>query len=248
MRSNENEMPLETSEAEARPYAAPQTTGLRYSATTFKDNGKPILLNADGTRSIFCDVDDGPDDDDGGQLEDAAQVPAQAQPKSMLPWPGESAEQFSRRMEHIAQLAAAGAWQHPDDVAVDLFATVMKQKLAQARDKGRVGWEQCDPVELSVMLRQHVEKGDPRDVANFCMFLWSLGKPIIAIPAPAVAKEPSSTLVLKYCELTNRTPMGIQTVSSSEGWIESTFYQVAERELQAMFAAQAALAQEGGEQ
>ena len=29
-----------------------------YSQTVFKDNGDPILLNADGTRSVFCDVDD----------------------------------------------------------------------------------------------------------------------------------------------------------------------------------------------
>lgn len=34
------------------------STGQRYSKTTFKDNGEPILLNADGSRSIFCDVDD----------------------------------------------------------------------------------------------------------------------------------------------------------------------------------------------
>jgi hypothetical protein len=67
---------------------------------------------------------------------------------------------------------------HSDDAAVDRFAVAMKQKLAQAREKGRGGWEQCDPVELSIMLREHVEKGDPRDVANFCMFLWNLGKPI----------------------------------------------------------------------
>lgn len=67
---------------------------------------------------------------------------------------------------------------HPDDAAVDRFAAAMKQKLAQAREKGRGGWQQCDPVELSIMLREHVEKGDPRDVANFCMFLWHHGVPI----------------------------------------------------------------------
>lgn len=67
---------------------------------------------------------------------------------------------------------------HPDDLAVDIFAAAMKEKLAQARAKGRGGWQQCDPTELSIMLREHVEKGDPRDVANFCMFLWCLGQPI----------------------------------------------------------------------
>lgn len=76
------------------------------------------------------------------------------------------------------QVAADVAVKHPDDVAVDQFAEAMKAKLADARAKGRSGWQDCDPAELSYMLREHVEKGDPRDVANFCMFLWSLGKPI----------------------------------------------------------------------
>jgi hypothetical protein len=79
---------------------------------------------------------------------------------------------------------------HPDDIAVDRFAEAMKAKLADARAKGRSGWQECDPAELSYMLREHVEKGDPRDVANFCMFLWSLGKPIsasqLALPAGPV--------------------------------------------------------------
>lgn len=69
---------------------------------------------------------------------------------------------------------------HTDDDAVDHFAAAMKDKLAQARAKGRYGWREIDPSDLSMMLRSHVDKGDPRDVANFCMFLWSLGKPISA--------------------------------------------------------------------
>lgn len=32
--------------------------GQRYSTTVFKENGDPILLNAAGSRSIFCDVDE----------------------------------------------------------------------------------------------------------------------------------------------------------------------------------------------
>ncbi|WP_198516553.1 hypothetical protein [Herbaspirillum huttiense] len=76
------------------------------------------------------------------------------------------------------QVAADANVKHPDDVAVDQFAEAMKAKLTDARAKGRSGWQDCDPAELSYMLREHVEKGDPRDVANFCMFLWSLGKPI----------------------------------------------------------------------
>lgn len=72
---------------------------------------------------------------------------------------------------------------HPDDRAVDAFAIAMKLKLAEARDKGRGGWHdpaQCTAEDLSRMLREHVEKGDPRDVANFCMMLQQRGEAIVA--------------------------------------------------------------------
>jgi hypothetical protein len=56
----------------------------------------------------------------------------------------------------------------------------MKAKLAAARAKGRGGWygQECNAQLLSDMLRAHVEKGDPRDVANFCMFLHQRGEVI----------------------------------------------------------------------
>lgn len=68
--------------------------------------------------------------------------------------------------------------QHPDDAAVDHFAIAMKKKLEQARAKGRSGWQTCPPADLSRLLREHVDKGDPRDVGNFCAFLWALEAPI----------------------------------------------------------------------
>lgn len=82
--------------------------------------------------------------------------------------------------------ADAGAV-HPDEIAVDQFAAALKEKLAAARAKGRGGWEtaECTQERLSNMLREHVEKGDPRDVANFCMFLWARGEAIAAAVAPA---------------------------------------------------------------
>ncbi len=85
----------------------------------------------------------------------------------------------------VAALAARQpvADQHPDDLAVDAFATAMKAKMADARAKGRGGWEdpaQCTADDLSRMLRDHVDKGDPRDVANFCMMLHQRGEAIAA--------------------------------------------------------------------
>lgn len=73
--------------------------------------------------------------------------------------------------------------QHPDDLAVDAFAAAMKAKMAGGRAKGRGGWndpEQCTAEDLSRMLRDHVDKGDPRDVANFCMMLHQRGEAIVA--------------------------------------------------------------------
>lgn len=72
---------------------------------------------------------------------------------------------------------------HPDHAAVDAFADAMKVKMADARAKGRGGWEdpaQCSAEDLSRMLRDHVEKGDPRDVANFCMMLHQRREAIAA--------------------------------------------------------------------
>jgi hypothetical protein len=91
----------------------------------------------------------------------------------------------------ISPNVAQGA-EHPDDVAVDRFAAAMKDKLAAARAKGRSGWQQCSPFVLSEMLRAHVDKGDPRDVANFCMMLWNLDWSIAAPPAQTA--QPSVVL------------------------------------------------------
>lgn len=71
-----------------------------------------------------------------------------------------------------------------DDAAVDRFAAVMKAKLAAARAKGRGGWNSPEPgmqQRLSNLLREHVDKGDPRDVANLAMFLYERGESILPL-------------------------------------------------------------------
>ncbi|MCV9964984.1 hypothetical protein OIU34_24110 [Pararhizobium sp. BT-229] len=70
---------------------------------------------------------------------------------------------------------------HPDDIAVDRFAAVMKAKLARKRGQGRGGWEDkefCTGAFLSRLLVEHVDKGDPVDVANFAMMLHQRGEQI----------------------------------------------------------------------
>jgi len=71
---------------------------------------------------------------------------------------------------------------HPDDTAVDRFSDAMKRKLGQKRQEGRGGWEdkaQCSAEFLSQLLREHIEKGDPVDVANLAMMLHQRGERII---------------------------------------------------------------------
>lgn len=100
--------------------------------------------------------------------------------------------------EKRAALAATGKQQvgevHPDDLAVEAFAAAMKAKMAESRAKGRGGWEdrtQCSPDDLSRMLRDHLEKGDPRDVANFCMMLHQRGEAIV----PQTMQVPDNQIV-----------------------------------------------------
>ncbi len=69
-----------------------------------------------------------------------------------------------------------------DESGVSRLATAMKAKLRDARLKGRGGWDsriECSNEDLSRMLREHVDKGDPVDVANFCMFLFCRGEGIL---------------------------------------------------------------------
>lgn len=80
---------------------------------------------------------------------------------------------------------------HPDDFAVDVFAAAMKAKLAEAQARGSSGWEDksdCLQQRLCEMLRAHVGKGDPVDVANFACFLWNRQEAIL----PATAGHPEA--------------------------------------------------------
>jgi hypothetical protein len=101
---------------------------------------------------------------------------------------GDSLHALRAALESFAQshglaYAVDPVEQHPDDHHVEMFADDMKRKLAAARAKGRGGWdgdEQGMQQRLSDMLRDHVLKGDPCDVANFCMFLHQRGEGILA--------------------------------------------------------------------
>lgn len=107
---------------------------------------------------------------------------------------------FAQEPEHLAaykKIASMGqmtdtlAVAHPDDAAVDALAVLMKAKLAKQRKKGYGGWEtpRCTQYHLSVFLRDHVDKGDPVDVANFCAFLSARGEGIAPQPPAVIPLE-----------------------------------------------------------
>jgi len=82
---------------------------------------------------------------------------------------------------HAAMALPKTETPHPDDLAVDAFAAAMKAKLARKRAHGYGGWDSptdCTGAELSQLLRDHVEKGDPLDVGNFAMMLHQRGERI----------------------------------------------------------------------
>ncbi len=60
---------------------------------------------------------------------------------------------------------------HSDDDAIDMFASAMRDKMALAPAKGRDGWQTYPVDVLWQMLREHVDKGDPVDVANLAMMI-----------------------------------------------------------------------------
>lgn len=80
-----------------------------------------------------------------------------------------------------------------DHEAVRNLSCAMMSKLQDSRSKGRSGWNdktQCSAEHLSQLLREHVEKGDPVDVANFCAFLSARGEGIAPQTTPIAAAVP----------------------------------------------------------
>lgn len=92
--------------------------------------------------------------------------------------------------------------EHPDDAAVDEFAARLKAKLGKGRAKGRGGWDgpDCNAGRLSTMLREHVAKGDPVDVAAFCMFLTLRGEGITPIAPTSGVDEAKLRETLQWVE------------------------------------------------
>ncbi len=62
-----------------------------------------------------------------------------------------------------------------DEHCINQFAEVMKTKMWNTSNEGRNGWEQCTAEDLHTQMYACVCKGDPVDVANYCMMLYHRG-------------------------------------------------------------------------
>ncbi|MBZ4187176.1 hypothetical protein K7B09_12680 [Thermomonas sp. RSS23] len=85
-------------------------------------------------------------------------------------------------IETLRKVAAADGAATPhvydelaDDRLVQHAANAMREKLALARSRGRGGWwdnTDCTIEHLRSLLRDHVEKGDMRDVLNLAAMVY----------------------------------------------------------------------------
>lgn len=92
--------------------------------------------------------------------------------------------------------------EHRDERCIEHIANLMREKMKFSREvKGRGGWQDMPAGVLSDMLREHVEKGDPVDVANFCMMLAAKRAPISASEQrrkDAEGQEPAGKVIATF--------------------------------------------------
>ena len=90
----------------------------------------------------------------------------------------------------------SGRTLHPaTEDLVDRFAVALKEKLlaAQGKYSYAVGWADSDWMdECREALLEHIAKGDPRDIAAYCAFLWHHGESTAALATPQ--GEPATLL------------------------------------------------------
>ena len=83
--------------------------------------------------------------------------------------------------------------QDPLEDLVSRFSVALLEKLKASREKYEFGgepWQDNDwRGDLLWMIRQHLDKGDPRDVAAYCAFAWHHGWSLSLPTTPEDARE-----------------------------------------------------------
>lgn len=96
----------------------------------------------------------------------------------------------------LARTAAPS--EHPDDLAVDRFATAMKARMAQKRAEGRSGWERPDECSIESLKGAlgRTPYGRPVDIGNYAMMLWNRAQPAVAAPTDKQAMSYEDMMAL----------------------------------------------------
>lgn len=98
----------------------------------------------------------------------------------------------TEQAQAVAEALALNPSLHPNSTALVVrFARALSDKLAAAQEKYGYsdGWMRDDWMdECRTKLIDHVAKGDPRDVAAYCAFLWHHGEKT-AMPAQKTALD-----------------------------------------------------------
>lgn len=74
-------------------------------------------------------------------------------------------------MAHRLEKAAIAVDMARDAREIRRFSSLMTTKMARKAYEGAHGWPNIPVAHLWAMLREHVEKGDPIDIANFAMMI-----------------------------------------------------------------------------
>ena len=136
-------------------------------------------------------------------------------------------ESWNAALDKVAALydAAPRVAQTATDELVERFAEALKDKLraAEAKYGWNDGWKSVDWADdLRTRLREHVEKGDPRDVAAFCAFAWHHGWSL----APRVAQEPTCEVcagIPKCCAQTIKHDVNCPTLCRCRTFVHTDY-------------------------
>ena len=112
---------------------------------------------------------------------------------------GTPAEKIRALLDVSPQRCSDGPQTPPDPLKdlVERFSKALLAKLKLAQANGRSGWERDDWEEHCQQgLLRHVDKGDPRDVAAYCAFMWHHGW-ITAAPQRCSDGSVSEALALR---------------------------------------------------
>jgi hypothetical protein len=102
----------------------------------------------------------------------------------------------------------------PERDALDKMVTAMSQKMLDKHLEGRSGFEDASVEHLNNLLHEHIPKGDPVDIANFCAFLHYNGHKVHSNNALVQLQEQYDTLLRALYQAVN-------AARRARSWVET---------------------------